>query len=310
MLNQLRLVFPPMTNQIADWLWSDAAAREFVKHSKLYMIGQRHELLFENVEVGQTHQTVRFDLVCGAKAARNVIFPFNQFLELRTTEFDFDASPRHMRFSVERDGKQLIRWYWPDSFLYAWWRGQITLQNPPNIRDFTSYDLHYVGISKEGDSFSRLFQNGHENRARILSNASPIAEKARVTDEILLFLFEVQELGFKSWTFGEYAETLGRSATPDPTQTQIVADAEKAFVKILRTEYNRETYSNYPAGKDGLAGANLDRYSYIIDEPITFDTLHDSIRGGHFLDNSDPANMIAIEGEKVELMRFTPPPAS
>ncbi len=37
----------------------------------------------------------------------------------------------------------------------------------------------------------------------------------------------------------------------------IVADAEKAYVKILNSEYNTVKYNSYPKGSDGLSGHQL-----------------------------------------------------
>jgi hypothetical protein len=45
-----------------------------------------------------------------------------------------------------------------------------------------------------------------------------------------------------------------------------VADAEKAFVSLLKPEYNRIKYAGYPRGKDGLyksGFANYARTSYV-----------------------------------------------
>ena len=46
LINTLSLVYPPITNQEADWLWEDRDVREYVKESKLYMIVQRRCIEF------------------------------------------------------------------------------------------------------------------------------------------------------------------------------------------------------------------------------------------------------------------------
>lgn len=305
MLNRLFLVYPPVSNQLADWLWEDEEVREMVKHSKLYMIAQRQELLFENIRLDSNTRMLHFDLCCGNVRSRDIIFPTTQFEELNGNfTYDFDASPRHIRFVTDKPKERCVRWFSPDSFLYAWWRNKICLRNPPDVRSFTNFDLHYVGISKESNSFARLFQNGHENRAKILTNAQPIVRHARVSDEVMLFLFDVEPIGFKVWGFDEYGASESAGATSDPTPNQVISDAEKAFIKVLKSEYNKLRYSSYPAGADGLGHLNLHRYGYIIDEPLTFHTLEEHIRGGDLLNTEDPPDMIAIEGGSVQLMRF------
>lgn len=46
-LNILKLVYPPISNQEAEWLKDDPEVRELLKQSNLYMIGQRGESSYE-----------------------------------------------------------------------------------------------------------------------------------------------------------------------------------------------------------------------------------------------------------------------
>ena len=48
----------------------------------------------------------------------------------------------------------------------------------------------------------------------------------------------------------------------------VIADAEKAFVKLMDTKYNEVKYEQYPFSKDGLYTTDLDRYVYSINEEI------------------------------------------
>ena len=45
-LHFLKLVYPPISNQEAEWLKEIPEVQEVIKHSNLYMIGQRHESKF------------------------------------------------------------------------------------------------------------------------------------------------------------------------------------------------------------------------------------------------------------------------
>lgn len=42
-LHFLKLVYPPISNQEAEWLKDIPEVQEEIRHSNLYMIGQRHE---------------------------------------------------------------------------------------------------------------------------------------------------------------------------------------------------------------------------------------------------------------------------
>ena len=51
-----------------------------------------------------------------------------------------------------------------------------------------------------------------------------------------------------------------------------MADAEKAFVSLLKPEYNVVKFASYPKGADGLYGSNFVRYGYVICEAMSFNT--------------------------------------
>src|SRR5690606_7636274 len=64
---------------------------------------------------------------------------------------------------VDSKNNNIIRWWTPDKLLFDFWHGRLKVSGFVNYRKFTRFNLHYVGISKERDSFARLFQNGHKN---------------------------------------------------------------------------------------------------------------------------------------------------
>lgn len=85
---------------------------------------------------------------------------------------------------------------------------------------------------------------------------------------------------------------------------RIVADAEKAFVNLLRPEYNIVKFADYPKGKDGLYGSEYTRYGYAVCEEVIFNTPHGRFRGSRhptsgFITND--ADSISIEGGTVRL---------
>jgi hypothetical protein len=300
-LNFVKLVYPPISNQFAEWLSDEPVVREYVKHSKLYMLAQRHEVLFENYGIDTTEGTFNFDLVCGQVMARGLKINTDELIGDFEGEVEIELGARHIRiWNVKSKKGEPIYWATTDKLLYDVWRKRIGITGLPSVLPFTRFDLYYVGISKENDSFSRLFDTGHKNRLKILSNETQYSPTARLTDEIYIFLFDVEDLGIKTLSIDDLD-------LPEPlNKKQLIADAEKAFISVLDCKYNEVKYKNYPAGADGLSDAGLTRYGYVIDEDITFVAPKGIIRGVHdgFLVKDRHPDLIFIEGSSVTVQNF------
>ncbi|WP_148282409.1 hypothetical protein [Corallococcus coralloides] len=217
----------------------------------------------------------------------------------------FEAGKKHFRIWTAVNGKptDAIDWFTVEKLLFEHWRGEIQIHGLTSHREFLKFQLLYVGISKQDDSFSRLFQNGHEKRTKILSNETQKRAAARLTDELFIFFFDVQQTHVRTI---EDADDVDRVfEEPYVDKARLVADAEKAFVKILDTSYNTIKYKQYPKGVDGLHGAGLDAYVYWIDEDVEFTTSSETVRGAHVGDGMNPmsADVILISGDKVSLVK-------
>lgn len=299
--NSLELVYCPLSNQEADWLWNDGAIRPLVAESKLYMIGQRKQLFFSNIDFDPKTGIFHFDLECGDSAARGLEYDPSNDLQGISSPVKFEAGEKIYRIRDAATG-EIIRWFTPDRLLWEHWKEIICVRNLADVRIFTTFDLHYVGISTENDSFSRLFKNGHEKRAKILSNERQKELDQRLTDELFIFLFVAKDLLIKTYDPTEEEE----DDTPDYLDPKrLHADAEKAFVKILQSKYNSEKYDKYPECVDGLYKEGLRKYGYYLLDPLTFVTETDKIVGANpfnFGKGRQP-DYIAIAGDKVNLMR-------
>lgn len=302
-LNFVKLVYPPISNQFAEWLSNEPVVREYVRHSKLYMLAQRNEVLFENYGIDETERTFNFDLVCGQVAARDLKINTDKLIGNFEDEVEIELGARHIRiWDAKSRAGEPIYWATTDKLLYDVWRKRIGITGLPSVLPFTRFDLYYVGISKENDSFSRLFDTGHKNRLRILSNETQYSPTARLTDEIYIFLFDVEDLGIKTLSIDDFD-------FPEPlNKKQLIADAEKAFINVLDCKYNEIKYKEYPAGADGLSNAGLTRYGYVIDEDITFASLKGIIRGVHdsILVRDRHPDLIFIEGDSLTVHSFEP----
>ena len=205
-LNFLKLVYPPISNQEAEWLKDIPEVKAELKHSNLYMIGQRVESKFvisqSAIKEINDSNVLSFKYSAGSSSF-DVSVDFNELLKYH------EIDPRKYEIKIEI-GEKLIRiwkchpetkeqldvidWFTTEKILFDKWRCHPAICGPVNYNDFTKYYLHYVGISKKEDSLTRLVVKPHDKRIRILSNENPECHGARVTDEVLLFFFRIEPL--------------------------------------------------------------------------------------------------------------------
>ena len=274
----LELVFPPISNQEA-YLFKNEPAAEFMRESDFYMIGGKKKSTFSNLKSDDKEMTITFDINIGDDHKGSGVI---EILKLKSVEnysgdkFGVGAGEECIEVFYEDGGiKYLIERLTPENILWHRSRNVNGLTGLDNYKDLFCYDLLYVGIAKKGDSYDRLIKNGHHARLDILANEPQRYPGARVTDEIFLFLFRLEPI---------FVTTFGADCDIDLNfeydHKKVVADAEKAFVSLLKPSYNKTQFKQYPKGKDGLFDSKLDRYTYSIGENITFNTPHGVIHGG------------------------------
>lgn len=307
MISQLVLVYPPFTNQEGVWLWGDEEVRGYVKESKLYMIVQRAELKFVDYQfIPDEFGKIRFRLKMG-----EIISPFinlslkRVFEHLSINENDLIMELGDKLFRVKDEGSgDVILWCTPDVFLFKMWRLQFDVKTeaPFDFRIFTKFKLHYVGISKKNDSFTRLFGKPHHGRLNILSSEYTEQKESRMTDEMMILLFDIEKININSVIDEKDIDDLFHNVSDIAT----IADAEKAFIRLLDTKYNEVKYENYPKSTDGLNGEGLDRYSFSICEQISICTEKAEIRGIYLNDDyrfMDYQDQIMVVGEEAMIVK-------
>jgi hypothetical protein len=279
-VSRLDLVYPPISNQEAVWLERDPEVQEELRASDFYMVAARTEAKF-------TDKVLRFAEIPGIKEHDGY------WLEAGEKLFRAWDGP------IRAQNSSVLDWFTTEKLLWDRSRGVSGIEAIEHVRDLMTYDLLYVGIAKKGDTFDRLFKHGHKARMDILANEPQRYPGARVTDEIFLFPFRINPLLVQTFDLGhEFAD---EDFTREPEHKRILADAEKAFVSLLKPQYNIVTFSNYPKGIDGLYGTGIDRYGYLIGEEIAFNTAHGRIKGardpwGNF---SNEADFIFVDGDEV-----------
>ncbi|WP_025680232.1 hypothetical protein [Paenibacillus massiliensis] len=284
-------------------MWRDEEVRETVKSSKVYMIGHRNELFFERFNFipaggGILVFRIKMGEIISPLITYNIRSELEHLIE-DNDEIDLEIGPKLMRFTLNGSAN-VIKWFTPDIFLFLYWRKQINVNvyGDFDFRRFTNFELYYVGISKRGDSFSRLFDQAHHGRLKILTNAQTKNYGSRLTDELTIFMFDIDKININIFNT---EDDLKQDMNYITDAEAVIADAEKAFIKLLKTEYNEVTYQNFPQSTDGLYNERLARYGYSIQEDITFYT--DSIEFKGYFDLRAINDFILVEGDTAKVVK-------
>lgn len=171
-------------------------------------------------------------------------------------------------------------------------------ENDEDIKKLQNFELLYVGISKKNDSFSRLFEEAHHGRLNILSNEYTKEKEARMTDELMILMFEVKWFNINTMNS---VEDMNDLFTYTDDEEAIVADAEKAFVSMLDSKYNEVKFKQYPQGTDGLYHKGLKGYIYGINYDMTISTEKASFIGKYGMFTNRDA--ILVQDNEVALIK-------
>ena len=305
----LRLVYPPISNQEAEWLRDDIEVRPILAESNFYVIGRRAEAILSPISIDQDSKTISLSVEVGTNLRDEVTIHLNDFPSVvdGCTGVDIDIGPKIIRvWALDETGKrtdQLLYWAGTEKLFFDFWRRLRGITGLARIRDLTTYELLYAGISKKDNAFERLLNKPHDKRLRILANEQQITAGARVTDETYLFFFKTDVL--RIHTYDHETNILEEDRNPDLEDPRIVADAEKAFVSLIQSRYNAIQYKKYPQGRDGLFNTGLARYCYVIGEDLTFCGPGATIVGAFEPDlpASNDADAIFIEGDVSRLIK-------
>lgn len=299
-MHRLETIFPPFTNRNIEDLRNKANVRiqEHLRKSKFYMIGGRAETNFVNFNVDFESAKIYVEIEVGAEIIDGGVIHVKKIPEITSGKFPIiHTTPQAILLEDERRSVT-ISWITPDSLYWNKARGADYLEGFNNAHKVCTYDLLYVGISTGQDAYKRLIKNAHHARLDILSREPQRKKGAHLSDEIILFLYEIDMLGIQ--VFNHEDDNFDFLV---PHSEKIVKDCEKAFVKILGPNYNEVKFREYPKGKDGLFDQGLDAYSYSLNESFVFKTSVGSFTG-HYSEMGfdNRSDFISIEGEEVTLV--------
>jgi len=287
-IHYLELVYPPISNQESEWLKEDMESLDWFKRSKIYFIGQRAEskFVFESESKFllkfRISGKIEFSFKMGERDSSGSLdlIRLFKYYNLPLTDFgnlEVELGDKLIRIWNTNDVPEVIDWFTTEKFLYDLSRKVPFFSGFENYREFTKYRLHYIGISEKNDSFNRLVVKPHDKRLRILSNEFPQNFGSRITDEIVLFFFDIKSLEIKQYQYPTDFNEIGKNELEN--RLRIFKDAERAFVRILDTDYNEVKFKNYPNYMNSLFNSTVERYSFSINEDIEFVTDKTTIYG-------------------------------
>jgi hypothetical protein len=301
----LDMVCAPIPNSVAAKLVGVAEAEAVIRQSDFYMICGRAEAKFLEVRPNFDLGRLEFDIEVPGQSRDSGWIELKEVLDLPDDSEKLKFEVAHDDVSIcilrrDSDGEeQLVAGFSPDDILFHRGRKSPAIGGLASGLSLATFDLLYVGIAKVGDSYDRLFAKGHFARQQILANEPQRFPGARVSDETYLLLFQVEPLFVR--TFGPESEVEDEDLDYSYEHKRLVADAEKAFVHLLRPNYNNTLYANYPKGRDGLYGSGYTAYTYSISDGISLLTKFGKIKGGREqnLTLSNEADFIFVKGDEV-----------
>ncbi|MGK9118320.1 hypothetical protein [Olivibacter jilunii] len=311
-LHYLELVYPPISNQEVEWLKNDPEVQIQLSKSHLYFIGQKSETFFafdDDIELKLNNESKLYFNYINQKKEDSGCIDTDKLLEFHgyplNLTLDIEMGNKLIRISYKESGKnELIDWFTTDKILHDKSRNKPFIIDFNNYLSFFTFTLHYVGISKKETAFERLVIRPHDKRLRILSNENPLSIGSRVTDEMVLFFFRIKSDEIKLYLNDRDFDEFGYNELED--YSRIISDAEKAFIKVMASQYNEVKFEKYPFSTDGLFDTKVEKRSFTIDENIIFltDTNKIVCKRKKPKKQVEKGDFISVSKDKVDLIKI------
>lgn len=296
-LCNLRLVAPAFSNHEIEQLKDNKEYINYFKRSNLYMIVQRREIIFTDFRNDKEDGCIYF-----AMSLKNSNIKTSGHINI--DEF-FENKLKYPIVAALGEKGITLTDFKGDTFQilteYIWYfksRDKKGIYGFDDYLNFTKFNLHYIGISKSRNSFTRLVKEPHDKRLRILLQEEPFESSSKIKNELYLLFFEIRDMDLRIIENIEELKDLD-NITKQTEEKKKIADAEKAFVNFLKCNYNEELYEKYPISADGLYSENIDTYTYQIQEDITLISKSNSFVGRYGFLNANYADFIGVRGKKV-----------
>jgi len=289
LINKLELAYAPMTAYEFAVTKNDKDIEQALYKASLYLIAQRPVITFENVIPDKKEYKLNFEIhqkgnpnvlkcklpliqsIVGSTESDTILIAFNNLDN--STNQDLPPYFNIHGFSLVKQHPvkdEFLMWFSPEKLLQNWWKDYIECEIEGDYKSFLRYQVHYVGKATKQGILKRL--TGHSTFQDILSMEQPVTEKQLPANEIVILPFEFEE-NLQMQSFGSESDLdsmtsalLGKNY---PDQEKIFLDAEKALIKAMKPNYNKELFRNYPISTDGLYDLNYKAISYSFIDPIS-----------------------------------------
>jgi len=306
MIATVDMIFPPIANSDVTVASKNPRLVSLLRTSDFYMIGGRAASFFFDVEIEVEHGRVAFAIqIKGGAVGRGFIkiADVPPIRALEDAQLAIAHSPSSITFYrvVDQDTREPLARFSPEDLLWRRGREESFVGGLNNYLELSTFDLLYVGKATGTDSFDRLLKNGHHARQRILSDEPQRFPGSRVSDEIYLFLFRLEPLLIRTWR--EEDEIDDDDLALSYSNNRLVSDAEKAFISLLKPEYNKEKYKNYPINDGGIYHDGYTGYTYSLSDGLKFRTAYGSMKGAReaSFTLSNNADFISVKRDSVKL---------
>ncbi len=298
----LEMVFPPISNREVAKHRGNAAIQAHLRKSDFYIIAAKAHGQFANLSISE--DAIKFDI-----KIKDAVSGSGEILlkKYSLTENRLRVAASKMAITIwatdedQNDVRMLDR-YTPEGAVWRRSRFDEDIAGLDNYEELSVYDLLYVGIATKGDAYDRVIGGDHHARLKIMSEEPMRTAGAHISDEIFCFFFQLDSM-YVAINANFEDESIETALDVNPPK-RVLADAEKAFIRLLDPNYNAEKYRKYPKGKNGLYASALNRYQYSILENLIFNTPNGRFRGGRS-PATDPrtnlADFLMVDGDEVSI---------
>jgi len=303
--NKLELAYCPITGFEFALSKEDPYLEHALEEASLYLICQRPILTFENLFIFEDmiyfdiHQRGNQNILKGKLDVLQSELGISKkgYISLALNFLDKENIKKSQPFcdlygfSIVNEflnKERTIIWFSPEKILFNWWRGRIQCDIEGDFESFLKYKVHYVGKATKQSILKRL--TGHSTLQDILSIENPITYKDLPKHEISLLCFKFKD-NIEISIFGQDSnnDEMVKSLMGEnfPNNEKIFLDAEKALIKAMKPNYNKELFKSYPKSKDGLSSHGYDYVSYSFVDPIQLIYEEGKICGSNDFDGGD-----------------------
>lgn len=312
----IALGFNPISNYEFSRLSNENSLIKILSNSHLYMICQRSELVFQNIQYNSKENLLEFEIEKKGRMERLKII-MDIYQECLTTN---KSEKIHFKpYTYHQDGwqksfpysnvrgfqlhtNQKYLWVTPDRLLWDYFHKKITLKIFGDYSEFITFKVLYIGKSTKQNITTRL--KNHHKLLKILSEEEQT--NGMLTDEIILLLFKVKEYGLASKTLviKDMNDNIINVRYPDfPSMKEISLDAEKALTRILKPikdNYTGEVFKGYPKSSDGLQKFKYDDFCYYICDNLVLVGQGDKKLRGNI--NTQESDKIKVQNQDVNIV--------